>query len=240
MAQFPGHQRNIPSRGRRESPPRPAARFRQEICGWLIAAVVLFLAAAGGWIYWQDYSSQQSERESRAARRRSTPISAPASWRRRAAAARRACREASSRAVRASALFTRAAVAIEQNDTKLATAKYPRGRRRRRPAQAVSRPRADPPDGARVRHAQARRGDRPAAAAGQARRAVVRKRRRDDRAGADQAGQEGRGRAAVRRHRHRPNRSGRRFAPAPCRSPARSASTRALRCARRPNRINEA
>ena len=28
----PGYQRNVPARGRRESPPRPRARFRQEIC----------------------------------------------------------------------------------------------------------------------------------------------------------------------------------------------------------------
>ena len=87
-----------------------------------IAAVVLLLAAVGGWLYWQD---KQKRMRPPIPRRwpRSTPTSAPAGWRRCRSGSTALARDGTD-AVRASALFTRAAVAIEQNDRALAAAKY--------------------------------------------------------------------------------------------------------------------
>jgi hypothetical protein len=90
--------------------------------GWLIAAVLLFLGASGGWIYWQNYQTKQSEAAVEQLAQIYTGISkgqvATAPVRLDALSDHRA------KAVRASALFGRAAVAVEQNDLKLATAKY--------------------------------------------------------------------------------------------------------------------
>ena len=90
--------------------------------GWLIAAVVLFLGASGGWIYWQNYQSKQSEQAVEQLAEIYTGISKGQT----ASAPPRldALSDHRSDAVRASAQFGRAAVAVEQNDLKLATAKY--------------------------------------------------------------------------------------------------------------------
>ena len=99
-----------------------AKNFAKRYGKWLIVAVVLFLVASGGWIYWQHYQRQQSEREVEQLAEVFKTIS---SGNLSGAAQKLDELSASSQpAVRASALFTRAALAIENKDTKLATAKY--------------------------------------------------------------------------------------------------------------------
>ena len=131
----------------------------KKYAGWMIAAVILFLAASGGCIYWQDYQ-RQAVRESRSS---SSPRCSPTSATGKIASRARAARylaNSGSKAVRASALFARAAVAIQQNDTKLATANYREIAGDNEPAQALR-------DLALIRQtalefdAEARRGHRP-------------------------------------------------------------------------------
>lgn len=96
--------------------------FAKKYGGWLITAVVLFLIASGGFIYWQSYRQQHSEQQVEqlaqifkdigAGDTTSTPAKLDD------------LSKSGSKAVRATALFTGAAVAIQQNDLKLATAKY--------------------------------------------------------------------------------------------------------------------
>lgn len=88
--------------------------------GWLVAALVLFLAAVGGWLYWQDRQKAAAAEDSEVLAQIYTDIGAG----RMASVPKRLDSVAaeSKGAVRASALFTRAAVAIEQNDRKAATA----------------------------------------------------------------------------------------------------------------------
>jgi len=89
---------------------------------WLVAGVILFLIASGGFIYWQNYSAERSQRQVEQLAQIFKDIGAgdtaspPAKLDELA--------KSGSKAVRATALFTRAAVAIQQNDLKLATAKY--------------------------------------------------------------------------------------------------------------------
>jgi len=88
----------------------------------LIAAVVLFLAASGGAIWWQYHQKQHSEQQVEQLTETFRVIGtgnmgdAPKQL--------DAMSNSGSKAIRASAMFTRAAVAIQQNDTKLAIAKY--------------------------------------------------------------------------------------------------------------------
>ena len=99
-----------------------ARDFAQKYLKWFIAAVVLFLAASGAWIYWQHYQRQQSEREVEQLAELYKNIGTG-----NLTGAPQKLDELSKSehpAVRASALFSRAAVALEQNDTKLATAKF--------------------------------------------------------------------------------------------------------------------
>jgi hypothetical protein len=99
-----------------------AKDFARKYATWLIAAVVLFLAASGGWIYWQHYQRQQSERQVEQLAEVYKTIS---SGNLTGAAQKLDQLSASDQSsVRASALFTRAALAIENKDTKLAIAKY--------------------------------------------------------------------------------------------------------------------
>lgn len=89
---------------------------------WLIAAVILFLAASGGAIWWQYHEKQRSEQEVEKLTETFRTIGtgyvgdAPKQL--------DALSESGSNAVRASAIFTRAAVALQQNDPKLAITKY--------------------------------------------------------------------------------------------------------------------
>ena len=96
--------------------------FAKRYGGWLVALVVLFIAASGGWIYWKHRQVQQSEAEveqlSQVYSNLGTgDLRGPAQQIDKIAAN-------GDGAVRASALFTRAAVALEQKDVKLATAKF--------------------------------------------------------------------------------------------------------------------
>ena len=96
--------------------------FAKKYSGLIIGAMVLFLAAAGGFIYWQDYKQKQSEKQVEQLAQTFTDIGAG-----KASTAPAQLDELSnsgSKAVRATALFARAAVALQKNDTKLATAKY--------------------------------------------------------------------------------------------------------------------
>jgi hypothetical protein len=99
-----------------------ARDFGKKYAGWMIAAVVLFLAASGGWIYWQNYRAQQSELAVDQLAQIYTALgkgqvgTAPARL--------DVLSKDRSDAIRASALFGRAAVALQQNDSKLATAKF--------------------------------------------------------------------------------------------------------------------
>jgi len=89
---------------------------------WLVAAVLLFLAASGGAIWWQYHQKQRSEQQVEQITETFRTIGtgnlgdAPKQL--------DAMSNSDSKAVRASSIFTRAAVAIQQNDTKLAIAKY--------------------------------------------------------------------------------------------------------------------
>ena len=89
---------------------------------WLVVALVLFLAACAGFIYWQQQRQQNSEKQVEQLAQIYREIgtgnltNAPKQL--------DELSNSGSKAVRASALFTRAAVAIQQNDLKLATAKY--------------------------------------------------------------------------------------------------------------------
>ncbi|MEA3068521.1 MAG: hypothetical protein QOK41_1928 [Sphingomonadales bacterium] len=89
---------------------------------WLIAAVVLFLAASGGFIWWKQHqvqvSAAQVEQLAQIYKDVGTGDMAKAPQQLDALA------KNGSKAVRASALFARAALALQQNDVKLATATY--------------------------------------------------------------------------------------------------------------------
>ncbi len=89
----------------------------------LIAAVVLFLAASGGAIWWQQHKVQRSEQQ---VEQLTDTYRAIAAGKPTASTTAQLDKlsESGSKAVRASALFTRAVTALEQNDTKLATAKF--------------------------------------------------------------------------------------------------------------------
>lgn len=90
--------------------------------GLIAVAVVLFLAGSGGFIYWQQYKQQRSEHQVEQLAQIFKDIGTGG-----AASTVKPLddlSESGGKAVRATALFTRAAVALQQNDTKLATAKY--------------------------------------------------------------------------------------------------------------------
>jgi hypothetical protein len=98
------------------------ADFAKKYSGVMIGALVLFLAAAGGFIYWQNYKQQQAEKQVEQIAQTFKDIGtgkiseAPKQL--------DALADSHSKSVRATALFARAAVALQQNDTKLAIAKY--------------------------------------------------------------------------------------------------------------------
>ena len=96
--------------------------FAKEYGGWLIAAVVLFLAASGGFIYWQQYKQQRSEHQVEQLAEVFKTIGSGDT----ATASKQLddLSQSGSKGVRATALFTRGAVAIQQNNVKLAIAKY--------------------------------------------------------------------------------------------------------------------
>ena len=89
---------------------------------WVALAVVLFLGAVGGWMYWQEQRKQQAAEQSEQLHSIFTDISA----RRRQTVPQRLDRLETSHsdAVRASAILTDAALALETNNRSAALAKY--------------------------------------------------------------------------------------------------------------------
>jgi len=89
---------------------------------WLIAGVVLFLAASGGLIWWRQHQVQRSEAQVEQLAGIYNDIGAGNS----AQAPQKldALSSDGSKAIRGSALFARAALALQQNDTKTAVARY--------------------------------------------------------------------------------------------------------------------
>jgi hypothetical protein len=96
--------------------------FAKEYGGWLVSGLILFLIACGGVIYWQHYKQRQSERQVE----QIAAIYKDIGSSKLAKVPSQLDELAKSRndSVRASALFTRAALAIQQNDQTLAIAKY--------------------------------------------------------------------------------------------------------------------
>jgi hypothetical protein len=96
--------------------------FFQKNGTWLIIAVVLFLAASGGFIWWKQHQVQRSGAEVEKLAEIYKDIGSG-----NMAQAPQQLDDLSnsgSKAVRASALFARAALALQQSDTKLATSTY--------------------------------------------------------------------------------------------------------------------
>ena len=89
---------------------------------WLIAAVVLFLAASGGFIWWKQHQVHEHEAQVEKLAQVYKDIGSGST----AQAPKQldALSDSGSKAVRASALFARAALALQQNDAKQATATY--------------------------------------------------------------------------------------------------------------------
>jgi hypothetical protein len=89
---------------------------------WIIAAVILFLVASGGIIWWQQHQAERSQAHVEELAQIYQNVgsgnvgSAPQQL--------EELSKSSSKAVRASAEFTAAAVAIQQGDNKAAIAKY--------------------------------------------------------------------------------------------------------------------
>jgi hypothetical protein len=98
--------------------------FAKRYGNWLIGGLILFLAAAGGWIYWQQYQVKRSEKQVEELAQIYNDIGSGKT----ASAPRQldALSDSGKKGLRASALFTRAALAIQQNDLQLALATYKR------------------------------------------------------------------------------------------------------------------
>ncbi len=90
--------------------------------GWLVGGLLLFLAGVGGWLYWQDRQRSESAEQSEVLAQTYADVGAS----KMATVPQRLDTLATDGGdvVRATALFARAAVAIEQNDRKLALSKY--------------------------------------------------------------------------------------------------------------------
>jgi hypothetical protein len=89
---------------------------------WVIVAVALFLAASGGFIWWKQHQEQQSEAQVERLAQIYKDIGSGNT-----SQSPQQLDELSkngSKAVRATAQFTRAALALQQNDVKLATSLY--------------------------------------------------------------------------------------------------------------------
>jgi hypothetical protein len=89
---------------------------------WLIAAVVLFLAASGGFIWWQQHQVQRAEGQVEELAQIYKDVGSGDTSR--APQQLDELSKSGSKGVRASAMFARAAVALQQNDTKSAVGIY--------------------------------------------------------------------------------------------------------------------
>ena len=98
------------------------ADFARAYGKWLVLGVVLFLAAVGGWIYWQNRQAAKAAEQSEELHRVFGDIGA----RNMDTVPQRlaALEESGSDAVRATALLSGAAVALESNDRAKAIGKY--------------------------------------------------------------------------------------------------------------------
>lgn len=96
--------------------------FARKYGNWIIGAVILFLAASGGYIWWKQHQVQRSEGHVEELAKIYHDVGANKVDR--APAQLDELSKSGSKAVRASALMTRAALAIQQNDNKLAISKY--------------------------------------------------------------------------------------------------------------------
>ncbi len=99
-----------------------ARDFAKKYGAWFGVAIVLFLVASGGFIWWQQHKAQRSEKqvEQLAEIFKNIGSGAPGA----ASKQLDEMSDSGSKAVRATAMFTRAALALQQNDVKTATAKY--------------------------------------------------------------------------------------------------------------------
>ena len=203
---------------------------------WMILAVALFLGASGGLIWWNQHQAQQSEGQVEQLAQTYKDIGSGDLSK--APKQLDDLSNGSSKAVRASAQFALAAVELQQGNNKAATATYSSIADDSSMPGALSRRRAHSPDGARVRQPPAA-GDRcEACTARQARRALVWKRWRNDRARDAQAGQAPGGGPAVRRDRQGYRCASINSRTAPARSPPRSAWMPAPRFRHRPSRTD--
>ena len=99
-----------------------ASDFAKKYGAWIAAGVALFLAAVGGYIYWQERQKQEAAEQSEALAKVYNDVG---SGNLKAVSAQLDPLAKSRHAtVRASALFTQAAVALQQNDRPKATAVY--------------------------------------------------------------------------------------------------------------------
>lgn len=100
-----------------------ARDFAKRYGNWLIGGVILFLIASGGWIYWQNVREKRAlaEVEELAQIYGKIGSGAPGNS---AQQLERLADKGSSTAVRASAMFTAAALALQNNDQPAAIAKY--------------------------------------------------------------------------------------------------------------------
>ena len=89
---------------------------------WLILAVVLFLAASGGFIWWKQHQVQQHETQVEKLAQVYKDIGSGSTGR--APQQLGELSKSGAKAVRASAMFARAALALQQNDVKLATGTF--------------------------------------------------------------------------------------------------------------------
>lgn len=96
--------------------------FAKQYGGWFVTAIVLFLIASGGFIWYQQHRQQLAQQhvEQLAEIFKNIGAGAPGD----APQQLDDLSKSSSKAVRATALFTRAALALQQNDSKLATEKF--------------------------------------------------------------------------------------------------------------------
>ena len=99
-----------------------ARDFAKKYGNWLIGAVILFLLAAGGWIYWQQRQHQKAERQVEQLAETYKNIAGG-----KVDASVPQLNQLATNgtaAVRASALFASAAIALEKKDTNGAIAKF--------------------------------------------------------------------------------------------------------------------
>lgn len=96
--------------------------FFKENGGWIVAAVILFLAVSGGMIWYQQHREQRAEAEVEQLAQIYKDIGDGNTSK--VPQQLDDLSDSGSKAVRASALFTRAAFALQQNDQKLAIATY--------------------------------------------------------------------------------------------------------------------